>query len=123
MAHSRSASRPRSILIVLGALIGAAIAIWNYVTPLTGVTGTFGAGLVIASSILIALAGIVIQMTEPGAIRTILRVLVALGRLGTAAAAYFLHEWWLIAAMGVVLIGLIYDIASSRGARSKGAYA
>lgn len=123
MTDPNAATRPRTILIVLGGLAGAGVAIWNFLTPLTGVTGTFGAGLVIASSVLIALAGLAIQMTRPGGLRITLRVLVGLGLLGTVAAGYFLHEWWLIAAMGVVLIGLIYDVASSRPANAHGAYA
>ncbi|KFE36453.1 hypothetical protein [Thioclava atlantica] len=123
MTDPNAATRPRTILIVLGGLAGAGVAIWNFLTPLTGVTGTFGAGLVIASSVLIALAGLAIQMTRPGRLRITLRVLVGLGLLGTVAAGYFLHEWWLIAAMGVVLIGLIYDVASSRPANAHGAYA
>jgi drug/metabolite transporter (DMT)-like permease len=123
MVDPNRVARPRTILMVLGGLAGAAVAVWNFVTPLTGVTGTFGAGLVIASSVLIVLAAILIQLSEPGGWRTTLRVLVALGVIGTAAAGYFLHEWWLIAAMAVTAIGLIYDIASSRASNQTGAYA
>jgi len=52
--------------MVLGGLAGAAVAVWNFVTPLTGVTGTFGAGLVIASRVLIVLAGILIPLGRAG---------------------------------------------------------
>jgi len=123
MIDPNRVAHPRTILIVLGGLAATAVAIWNFVTPLTGVTGTFGAGLVIASSILIVLAAILIQLSKPGGWRTTLRILVALGVIGTAAAGYFLHEWWLIAAMLISAIGLIYDIASSRASNQTGAYA
>ncbi|WP_339115135.1 hypothetical protein [Thioclava sp. GXIMD2076] len=117
MGSAYSSERPRTIGIVAGGLGGAVVAVWNFMTPLTGVTGTFGAGLVIASSILIVIAGLWIQITRPGGLRLVLRILVALGALGTAAAGYFLHEWWLIVAMVVVALGLIYDLRAGRSLR------
>ncbi|KEP71325.1 hypothetical protein DL1_06950 [Thioclava dalianensis] len=114
--------RPRTILIVIGGVAGAAVAIYNYVTPLTGVNGTSGAALVIATSILIVLAAIVVQLLAGGFLRALLRTLIVLGILGTAAAGYFLHEWWLMGAMAVALIGVIFDAAATRGS-AKGAYA
>ncbi len=122
MATSPSSVRPRTILILAGALGGAAVAIYNYLTPLTGVTGSIGALIVVASSVLLIIAGLLIQLSQPGGWRTLLRVLVVLGAIGTGLAAYFLHEWWLIAAMVIVLVGVILDVSTTRST-GKGATA
>ena len=108
------ATGARPLLVVAGGLGGAAVALWNLLAPLTGVTGTPGALLVVATSLLVAGAGLVIGLMRPGGWRGALRILTALGILGTAAAAWFLHEWWLIAAMGVALLGLIVDLVAPR---------
>ncbi|GGB18684.1 hypothetical protein [Allosediminivita pacifica] len=122
MASSPSSVRPRTILILAGALAGAAVAVYNYLTPLTGVTGSLGALIVIASSILLIIAGVLIQLSQPGGWRSLLRTLVVLGAIGTGLAAYFLHEWWLIVAMVIVLVGVVLDVSTTRSA-GKGATA
>ena len=87
MLHSQS-SRVGTILLLLAAVIGFAVALYAWWTPLTGVTDTIGAlGVAIAS---VVLAGI-----------------------GFAAA--LLHQYIITAAMVVGLIGLI--MLSSHSAR------
>ena len=66
MASSPSSVRPRTILILAGALAGAAVAVYNYLTPLTGVTGSLGALIVIASSILLIIAGVLPRDLQGG---------------------------------------------------------
>ncbi|OCX58151.1 hypothetical protein BFP70_19010 [Thioclava sp. SK-1] len=122
MRSDSTAGTSRTIVIFAGALGGFAVALYNYLTPLTGVTGTFGAGLVIASTLLLAIAAVLIQISRPGAWRVVLRILVALGGVLTALAGYFLHEWWLIVAMAIVLLGLLFDIYQGRNSQT-GAFA
>ncbi|QPM92282.1 hypothetical protein [Pseudooceanicola algae] len=118
MSQSSRPGTARTIVIVAGALGGLAVSIYNYATPLTGVEGTFGAGLVILACVLLILGAFVIQFSPPGILRGIFRFLVGLGAVLTALAAYFLHEWWLIVAMAITLAGLAFDIAQSRTASS-----
>ena len=122
MPQSARPGTPRTILIVAGALGGLAVAIYNYVTPLTGVNGTYGAALAIFGCAMLILGAFVVQLTPPGALRGIFRFLIGLGAVLTALAGYFLHEWWLIVAMAITLLGLAFDIAQSRTTR-KGALA
>ncbi|WP_172332182.1 hypothetical protein [Mangrovicoccus sp. HB161399] len=114
-----------AILIFAGGLAGAAVAAYAYFAPLTGVTGTPGALLVVITSILVLAAALVVALIAPRGWRNLVRALLVLGILGTAAAAAFLHEWVLIAAMGVALIGWLIDVftPARRAAGTEGALA
>lgn len=114
MSHGYSTGRPRTVVIFAGAVGGFALALYSYLTPLTGVTSTFGAGLLVLACLLIALAAILIQISRNTTWRAVLRFLVGPGGALTALAAYFLNEWWLIGAMAIVLFGLAVDIAQTR---------
>ena len=114
--------KPRTIVTLAGALGGFAVALYNYLTPLTGVTGTFGAALVVLACLLIAIACVFVQLSHAPGWRGFLRFMIALGAVLTGLAAYFLHECWLIAAMAIALVGLIYDISATRN-NSTGALA
>lgn len=92
-------------LIVLAGLVGAAIALYLFLTPLTGVTGTVGALVVLAACLLVALGGLLMLATG-GAVW---RWLTVLGIIGTALAAFFLHGWWIMLAMLVALVGVVLD--------------
>ncbi|TYC55771.1 hypothetical protein FMN50_12140 [Rhodobacterales bacterium] len=102
---------PGLILMLAGSLAGLVITLYNYFAPLTGVTGTFGAGLVIVACVLLTGAGALMFVSRHGVLLGILRSLSVLGAVLTALAGYFLHEWWLIAAMAIVLVGLVADMA------------
>lgn len=94
-------------LIALAALVGAALALYAYLTPMTGVTGTPGALLVVVSSLLLLIAGVILWLRSYGWMYWTLIVLGFLGVAGTFAAGWFLHEWLLMAAMAVVCVGLV----------------
>ncbi len=107
--HSTASSVGAAILIA-GAVIGTALAIYNFAIPMTGVNGTIGAVLVVVSSLLLVLDGIILWMRRHGGVFWLFWVLGVLGVVGTAAAGWFLHEWFLIGAMAVVLIGLVLTL-------------
>lgn len=111
MAVTTGGNRSGMLLILAGAFCGLAIAIYYYVTPLTGVNGTFGAGLVIFSTAIMAVAALALRSLGRGW-RNLVRVLILLNVICTAAAGCFLHEWWLIAAMAVALAGIILEFAT-----------
>ncbi len=119
MSPPTTSRTPTTILIFAGAVGGVGVALYNLLTPLTGVTGTAGAKLVTVACVLIAVAAVLIQLFRPGPWRGIFRFLAALGAVLTAIAGYFLHEWWLIAAMVIVLVGGIYDITSHPAAKEE----
>lgn len=109
MSITQNSYRFGAVLTVAGGLAGAAIALYAYLTPLTGINGSAGALLVIVSSLLVAGAGLIIALIASRFGRNVLRVLTGLGILGTALAAGFLHQPMLIIAMVVAAIGLILD--------------
>ncbi len=92
-------------LTVLAGLCGAAIAYYLYATELTGVTGTPGALLVLAACLAVAAGGLLMMVSAAAAWRW----LTVAGILGTALAAFFLHGWWIIAAMFAALVGVVVD--------------
>jgi hypothetical protein len=113
---ARRAAYGAWIMAVAGAA-ATALSAYNYLTRGTGIDHTLGALLVIISSALILLASLVIALA-PGAprwLRGVLIVLLLLGVLGTALAAYFLEAWALVGLMALALIGWLVQLGSGRG--------
>lgn len=109
--HSQPAG---SVLLILSSLIGFAIALYYYFMPMTGVTGTAGALLVVVSTLLLALGGFILLKVRAGVVATTVRILILLDALGTITAAWFLHEFWLVAVTIIALLGAIIDFASAQ---------
>ncbi|SFE54238.1 hypothetical protein [Roseivivax sediminis] len=106
MAHTRKRRSPLGATVTaLAALAGAGLALYLYLTPLTGVTGTIGALIVVVAALLVALGAILIATTG----HPVWRWLTILGIIGTAIAAAFLHGWWIVVAMIVALVGIVLD--------------
>lgn len=66
MLHSQS-SRLGSILLLIAAVIGFGVALWAWLTPLTGVTGTIGALGVAIASVVLALLTLLLRGSSGGA--------------------------------------------------------
>jgi hypothetical protein len=80
-----------------GAVAGSLIALYGYLVPLTGVTGTKGALLAVIVSVVIALMAIALPRLRPGALRTSwLAVLVCLlaGRAMPLPACCCMSRGW-----------------------------
>lgn len=106
MLHSQP-SRLGVLLLLLAAVIGCAMALYAWLTPLTGVTDTIGAlGVAIASAVL-ALLTFVIRASSSRGARVFILIVTLLVLLGTGFAAALLHQYIITAAMVVGLIGLI----------------
>jgi len=106
MLHSPS-HRAGSLLLLLAAIIGFAVALYAWLTPLTGVTGTIGAlGVAIANAVLALLAFILRGSHGRGA-RVFWIVVILLLLAGIAFAAALLHQWIITAAMVAGLAGVI----------------
>ena len=110
-------SRTGSILLLLAAVIGFAVALYAWLTPLTGVTGTIGALGVAIASVLLAILTFLLRATTRGGARIFLIVVTLVVLFGIGFAAALLHQYIITAAMGVGLIGLI--VLSSNSARNK----
>ncbi len=108
--------RAWAALVTLAAACGLVVALYHYLAPITGVTGTPGALLVVVSSALITLLGLA-WLSRPHRGLPI-RILVLVAASGTLLAALLLHEFWLVAAMAVVLLAGMVDMATAhRGVR------
>lgn len=101
-------------LVTVTALLGVAIAVWEYSVPLTGVNGSLGALVVLLSSVLLTLDAVMLFFLKSRALRGVMLTLEVLGAVGTFAAAWFLHSWWLMAAMILLMIGIAVELAMKR---------
>ncbi|RKR07195.1 hypothetical protein C7446_0003 [Kushneria sinocarnis] len=115
MSQSRSQGLG-AIVLFAASLVGLAVALYAYFTPLTGVTGTLGAQVVILVTAVLAVAALVLAAVKNRGLRIVLRVLILLALGGTFVASLLLHQWWISAAMVVGLIGLILDMTRSNSA-------
>ncbi|MBZ9796088.1 hypothetical protein [Mesorhizobium sp. ES1-4] len=75
------------LVIVTAAVLASAIAFYYFAAPLTGVTGTPGAMLVLIASLALALDGLLLRFRSDGAVFILAWVLGSLGALGTFIAA------------------------------------
>ena len=105
MTHSNSGA------LLMGASAAAALAlsIYNYVTPFTGIDGTPGALLVIASTTLLILFALALQMGHGGgaALHAFLLVSSFLDILGTAFAGWLLESRGLVVLMAICFVGWV----------------
>jgi hypothetical protein len=108
-----------SRILLVAAVGGLAIAIFNYVWHDNGIHGTPGALLVVISLALMVAASCALLFAEMGrGLRATLIVLIALDIIGTGLASYMLEADWLLAAMAVALIGWILHLVFDRAPRS-----
>ena len=102
-------------LIAIAALVGLGLALYGYLTPNDGISFTPGALLVVVSSALILAASVLLGLNVvPGWAVIVLNVLLLLGLLGTAFAAWFLQTYLLVALMIVGLIGWVVHLVRPR---------
>lgn len=111
-------SEPRTAggawLVVAASAVGALVAAFNVVNTGNGIAWSFGVWLVLVSSILVVIAGLILawHLALSPVSRGIMAVLLLLGILGTGLAAYFLTAWILVVAMGVALVGWVIHVAA-----------
>jgi hypothetical protein len=102
-------------ILLIAAVAGLAIALFNYFWHDNGIHGTPGALLVVVSSALMAAASCALLFAAMArGLRATLIVLIALDIIGTGIASYMLEADWLLAAMGVALIGWILHLVFDR---------
>lgn len=107
-------------LLLLGALIGFVLSIFNYFWTGNGIHGTGGVLLVIITSAVMIILGAALAHWRMSSSRThgILLVLLLIVILGTAFAAYLLEAWWVLGAVTLALIGWLVDIGSDTTPKS-----
>ncbi|MGJ5181117.1 hypothetical protein ACQR16_30240 [Bradyrhizobium oligotrophicum] len=99
------------IIVLVAAAAGVLLGLDYYFTPLTGITGAPGVLLVIGSSLALVLDAFILWFGGRGWLFGVFWALGLLGALGTIVAAWFLHAWWLAAAIVFVFAGLIVTLA------------
>ena len=100
-------------LLVLSAFAGLVIALINLFNQGNGIAYSFGAYLVVGSTVLLLLAALALAAyhAKPRVLSGILAFLALLDLLGTGAAAWFLQSYVLVGAMAVGLVGwLVYVV-------------
>ncbi|WP_293868242.1 hypothetical protein [uncultured Alsobacter sp.] len=102
------------LVIMIAGAAGVLLSAYAYLTPLTGITGAPGALLVIGSSVALVVDGLILRTATRGAVFWLFWLLGVLGAIGTLSAGYFLHAWWLMAAILIVLVGLGLTLTTRR---------
>ncbi|WAH52743.1 hypothetical protein LMA04_01400 [Pseudescherichia vulneris] len=100
-------SRFGSILLLLSAVIGFAVALYAWLTPLTGVTGTIGALGVAIDCVVLALLTFLLRRVYRRGTRIFLIIVTLVMLFGIGFAGALLHQYIITAAMVVGLVGLI----------------
>jgi len=115
---ARISGRPLTLpwgAVVLFSALGFLDAIFNYFWTGNGIHGSEGALLVVASTLLMAVAAwLVGAHVVHGWLRTLLVVLLVLDFIGTGAAAYLLEAWILLGLDVLAAIAWLATLASRR---------
>lgn len=106
MLHSQP-SRTGTLLLLLAAAIGFALALYAWLTPLTGVTGTIGALGVAIASVVLALLTLILRASSGRGARIFWGIVTLIALAGIGFAALLLHQGIITAAMVLGLAGLI----------------
>lgn len=106
-------------ILLLGAVIGLAEAVFDYFWTGNGIHGTAGVLLVIVTMALMALAAaaLAIWPAMPRWLRGILLFLILVDIFGSGFASYMLEAWWLVGAMALALVGWIIHLAADPAPR------
>lgn len=113
-----NAAASRSIsgawIMAAASAVAAVLSLYNDLAPGSGIDHTYGALLVVMSSALILLASLALALfaLAPRWLRGVLTVLLLLGVLGTACAAYFLEAYVLLVLMALALFGWLIRVMS-----------
>lgn len=104
-------------LWLMAGLLGAAVAIYDYFAPATGIDHTPGVLLVLTSCALMVLAAAAILAIRSSVLTKILTFLIFLDILGTVTAAWFLESGLMMAAMAIAALGLLFRFTNHRVAQ------
>lgn len=99
-------------LLLASSLAGLIVAAINTFNEGNGIAYSLGAYIVLVSTALLLVASLLITFLRgmPRWLSGIILFLILLDLLGTAAAAYFLLAYWLLALMGVGLIAWLIHL-------------
>jgi hypothetical protein len=115
MEHDRErGTRWGYALVAAPAALGAVLGGLAYFGPDTGVNGTGGALLAFLGAVAVTVAALVCMMPLPRGLRITLNVLLALGAVLTAFAAWMLMQPFFAAAMAASALGLVAALAPRR---------
>ncbi len=100
--------------LVVASLAGLAVSVFDYVTPSNGIAGSFGALLVVVTSVLLVAASLTVAFALVGRrwVRVMIDMLLCLGILGTGFAAYMLEADVLLAMMMVAFVGWLAHLCA-----------
>ena len=101
--------RGAGVMLLAGAL-GALAGIHDYYNIATGIDGTGGVELVIASCLLMVFCALMLIILGRGLLAGIFLFLLFLDVIGTGAAAYFLESGLIMAAMALAALGWILQM-------------
>lgn len=113
---SRDGGVPRSRfgawILPAAAALGLIVALIADLRRGSGVDHTAGALLVVASTVLLLAGGLVLALWRrpPGWATILLLIACLIDILGTALAAWFLHEWALLGLMACAAVGWVLDL-------------
>jgi mannose/fructose/N-acetylgalactosamine-specific phosphotransferase system component IID len=93
--------------MLLAGVLGAAAGIYDFYTLATGIDGTGGVELVIASCLLMIFGALMVLILGSGLFAGIFLFLLLLDIIGTGVAAYFLESGLILGAMVLAALGWI----------------
>jgi hypothetical protein len=102
--------------MLLAGALGAIAAVYDFYIVSSGIDGTGGVELVIASSLLMVFGALMVMVLGPGFLAGIFLLLLLLDVIGTGVAGYFLESWMVMGVMVLAALGWLIHVTSVRRA-------
>ena len=102
-------------VIMVSAIVAIGCGLWGYFAPLTGVTGVWGPLAAAFGALCILIGGALMVRARSRGARFVLMLLLALGIVLTAFAAWLLHQWIMLAALAICAVGLLAAVSGPEG--------
>jgi hypothetical protein len=107
------ARRGAGLMLLAGAL-GAAAAVYDFYNFSSGIDGTGGVELVIASTLLMVFGALMVMVLGRGILAGIFTLLLLLDVIGTGVAGYFLESGLVMGAMALAALGWLIHVTAAR---------
>jgi hypothetical protein len=99
--------------MLLAGALGAIAAIYDFYTVSSGIDGTGGVELVIASCLLMVFGALMVMVLGRRFLAGIFLLLLLLDVIGTGVAGYFLESWMVMGVMVLAALGWLIHVTNA----------
>ncbi len=102
-------------VLMVASLVAVGCGLYAYYAPLTGVTGVWGPLAAAFGALCLLIGAALLLRAGARGARVVLLVLLAVGIVLTGFAAWLMHQWVMLAALGICAIAWVGALSGPKG--------